>query len=83
MKRFKGAVLPDDNSLERDSVTRFSTLGFFHESGSPQPQNIRLGSFPVFSKIHGDIRSFRCTTGVNNTGGKSKKSSIKSQNIYE
>jgi hypothetical protein len=26
------------NTILRDSVTRFLTLGFFHESGSPQPR---------------------------------------------
>jgi hypothetical protein len=30
-----------------------------------------------FSKIHGDIRSSKCTTVVNDTVGKCKKSSIK------
>jgi hypothetical protein len=30
----------------------------------------------MFSKIRGDIRSSRCTTGVVDTGGKWKKSSI-------
>ncbi len=32
--------------------------------------NIRLGSFQIFLKIRGDIHKSRCTTGVNNTGGK-------------
>jgi hypothetical protein len=31
---------------------------------------ITLGSFRIFSKIRGDIRKLRCTTGVNDTGGK-------------
>jgi hypothetical protein len=43
---------------------------FFHESPSPQPLIITLGSFQIFSKIRGDIRKSRCTTGVNDTGGK-------------
>ncbi len=43
---------------------------FFHESPSPKPLIITLGSFRIFSKIHGDIRKSRCTTGVNDTGGK-------------
>ncbi len=34
------------------------------------PLKIALGSFRFFSKIHGDIRKSRCTTGVNDTGGK-------------
>jgi hypothetical protein len=43
---------------------------FFHESPSPKPLIITLGSFRIFSKIRGDIRKSRCTTGVNNTSGK-------------
>ena len=31
---------------------------------------ITLGSFRIFSKIRGDIRELRCTTGINDTGGK-------------
>ncbi len=36
----------------------------------PQPQSISLGPFRIFLKIRGDIRKSRCTTGINNTGGK-------------
>jgi hypothetical protein len=43
---------------------------FFYESVSPQPQSIPLGPFRIFSKIRGDICKSRCTTGVNDTGGK-------------
>ncbi len=43
---------------------------FFYESVSPQPQSIPLGPFRIFSKIRGDIRKSRCTTGVNDTGSK-------------
>ena len=43
---------------------------FFHESVSPQPQSVPLGPFRIFSKIRGDIRKSRCTTCVNDTGGK-------------
>ncbi len=32
-------------------------LRFFHESSSPKPLKIMLGSFQIFSKILGDIRS--------------------------
>jgi len=53
-----------------DSVTRFFAYGFFDESVSPQPQSIALGLFRIFSKIRGDTRKSRCTTGINNTGGK-------------
>jgi hypothetical protein len=35
-----------------ESDTRFSTLGFFHESVSPKPPSIPMGPF----KIRGDIR---------------------------
>jgi hypothetical protein len=40
---------------------------FFHESVSPQPQSIPLRPFKIFSKIPGDIRESRCTTGINDT----------------
>jgi hypothetical protein len=43
---------------------------FFHESPSTNPLKITSGQFRFFSKIHGDIRKSRCTTGVNDTGGK-------------
>jgi hypothetical protein len=32
-----------------------------------------LGPFRIFSKIRGDIRSSRCTTGAIDTGGKMEK----------
>ncbi len=48
----------------------------FHESVSPKHLSIPLGPFQIFSKIHGDICSSRCITGVVDTGGKWKKSSI-------
>jgi hypothetical protein len=51
--------------------------GSFHESVSPQPQSISLRPFRIFSKIRGDIRNSRFATGVNDTGGKWKKSSIR------
>ena len=44
--------------------------GFFHESVSPQLQSIPFRPFRIFSKICGDIRESRCTTGINDTGGK-------------
>jgi hypothetical protein len=43
---------------------------FLHESPSPKPLIITVGSFRIVSKIRGDIRKSRCTTGVNDTGGK-------------
>jgi len=39
--------------------------------------SIPLGSFRIFSKIRRDIRSSRFATGVNDTGGKWKKSSVR------
>jgi hypothetical protein len=60
----------ENGPLKRDSVTRFFAFGFFDESASPQPQSIALGPFRIFSKIRGDNRKSRCTTGVNDTGGK-------------
>jgi hypothetical protein len=42
---------------------------FLHESVSLKPLSISLGPFRIFSKIRGDIRSSRCTTGVVGTGG--------------
>jgi hypothetical protein len=48
---------------------------FFHESVSPKHLGIPLRPFRIFSKIRGDIRGSRCSTGVFNTGGKWKKSS--------
>jgi hypothetical protein len=36
----------------------------------PLPQGIPLGPFQIFSKICGDIHKSRCSTGVNDTGGK-------------
>ncbi len=53
-----------------DSVTRFFASGFFHESPSPKPLKITVGSFRIFSKIRGDIRKSKCTTNVNDTSGK-------------
>jgi hypothetical protein len=50
---------------------------YFHESVSLQPQSIPLRPFRIFLKIRGDIRSSRLATGVNDTGGKWKKSSIR------
>ncbi len=56
--------------LLRDSVTRFFASGFFLESVSRKPLIIPLGSFRIFSKIRGDIRSSMFATGVSDTGGK-------------
>jgi hypothetical protein len=56
---------------------RFFASGSFHESVSPQPQSIPIRPFRIFSKIRGDIRSSMFATGVVDTGGKWKKSSIR------
>jgi hypothetical protein len=57
--------------------TDFLLLVFFDESVSPKPLIIPLGPFRILSKILGDIRSSRFATGVIDTGGKWKKSSIR------
>ncbi len=41
------------------------------------PLSIPLGPFQIFLEIRRDIRSSRCNSGVIDTGGKWKKSSIK------
>jgi len=51
-------------------VTQDFASGFFHESSSPKPLKITLGSFQIFSKIRGEIRKSRCTNGIDDTGGK-------------
>jgi hypothetical protein len=48
-------------------VSRDFLLLVFHESVSPQPQCIPFRPFQIFSKIHGDIRESRCTTGIKTT----------------
>jgi hypothetical protein len=42
----------------------FDFCFFFHESVSPKPLSIPIEPFRIFSKILGDIRSSRCTTGA-------------------
>ncbi len=39
----------------------------------PQPQSILLGPLQIFWQIRGDIRKSRCTTVINDTGGKFSK----------
>jgi hypothetical protein len=61
----------EGKTVVKGTVPRdFRLLVFFHESYSPQPQSIPLGPFRIFSKIRGDIRSSRLTTGVVDTSGK-------------
>ena len=49
---------------------------FAHTSRSPETF---LGPFRIFSKIRGDIRSSRLTTGINDTGGNFATSSAYQQ----
>ncbi len=53
----------------KGTVTKFFASGFFHGSPSPKTPKTTLESFQIFSKIRGDIRKSRCTTGINDTGG--------------
>jgi hypothetical protein len=62
--------------IPKRTVSRDFLLPVFHESVSPQTQSIPAGPFQIFSKIRGDIRSSRCTTGVVDSGGKWKKEKI-------
>jgi hypothetical protein len=48
----------------------FLLLVFFMNKFPPKPLSIPLGLFRTFSKIRGDIRSSRLTTGISDTGGK-------------
>jgi hypothetical protein len=48
----------------------FLLLVFFMNQFPPPPQSIPLRLFKNFSKIRGDIRESKCTTGINDTGGK-------------
>jgi hypothetical protein len=52
------------STFKMDSVTRFFASGFFHESSSPKPMKIKLGSFQTFSKFLGDICKSRGTTCI-------------------
>ncbi len=42
-------------------------LQISRDSSCPKPLKITLGSFRIFSKIRGDIRKSRFTTGINDT----------------
>jgi hypothetical protein len=48
----------------------FLLLVFFMNQFPPSPRVFHLDRFDFFAKIRGDIRESRCTTGINNTGGK-------------
>ncbi len=61
----------------KGTVSRnFRLLVFFMNQFPPKPLSIPLGPIRIFSEIHGDIRSSRCTTGVVDTGGKWEKSAM-------
>ncbi len=61
--------------VELEVLRDFRLLVVFMYQFPPSPWE-SLGSCRIFSKIRADIRSSRCTTGVVDTGGKWKKSSI-------
>ncbi len=62
-----GEGIRDKQNWVKGTVSRdFFASGFLHQPVSPNPR----GPFRVFSKIRGDIRKSRCTTGINDTGGK-------------
>ena len=48
----------------------FLLLVFFMNQFTPHPRVFHLDRFEFFPKIRGDIRESRCTTGINDTGGK-------------
>ncbi len=55
----------------KGTVSRdFLLLVFFMNQFFPQLQSIPLGPLQIFSKIRGDIRKSRCTTGINYISGK-------------
>ncbi len=70
-------------SLYIVTLSRDFASGFFHESSSPKPLKITLGSFQIFSKLVETFasqvapmestinnNSGKFATGMNNTGGK-------------
>jgi hypothetical protein len=65
-----------DHDLKGGQCHEILTTGYFHESVSLKPLSIPLGPFKIFLKICGDIRSSKFATGVVDSSGKCKKSSI-------
>ncbi len=61
----------------KGTSSRDFRLPVFNESVSPKLLSVPLGPFRIFSQILGDICISRCNTGVNDIGGKWKKSSIR------
>ena len=68
------STLNEKNScyLVKGTVSQdFLLLVFFlNQFPPPPPQIIPFRPFRIFSKIRGDIRESRCTTGINDIGGK-------------
>ncbi len=59
-------LIPASNYILKGTVSRdFLLLVFLMNQFLPSPR----GPFRIFSKIRGDIRKSRCTTGINDTGG--------------
>jgi hypothetical protein len=73
--------LPNKGSILKGQCHKIFDFRFFLGSVSPKALSTPLVPLRIFSKIHGDIHSSRCTTDVNNTGGKSKKSSTPVANV--
>jgi hypothetical protein len=65
-KKFLGLIIVSSR-LKGQCHEIFS---FFQESVFPKLLSITLGPFRIFSKIRGDIRISRLTTGINDPGGK-------------
>ncbi len=66
----------------KGTVLRDFRLQVFYMDQFPQAPDYTISAVSNFSKIHGDIRSSRCTTGVVDTSGKWKKSSIRKVFIF-
>jgi hypothetical protein len=70
----KYGILPDKNV--KGTAPRDFQLQVFYMISFPQAPDYTIRAISIL-KIRRDIRSSRCTTGVVDTGGKWKKSSIK------
>jgi hypothetical protein len=51
-------------------VSRDFLLQVFFIFSSPQPKNVHLGQFPIFSKLREDNYKSRFTNGINDNGCK-------------
>ncbi len=71
-------VEDNERTLVKGTVPRdFLPQVFYMDQFPPKPLIIPLGPFPIFSKIHWDIYSSRCTTGVVGHRWQKEKSSIR------